>query len=163
MESSMTYDINELDFINLNSGNKNLIIFENNLDVDFITKIKDNYENIYFALLSNDKRVLKLSENVMTYKKLLVEDISRKFTGSSIMEDDELISLLTSNSSFDVIYPFVGENLSFINNNSASDHLNFIHLEDDIHCFQFCKKGFFNFKKNIPSIVKNIMNQDQLF
>ena len=54
----MTYDINELDFINLNSGNKNLIIFENNLDVDFITKIKENYENIYFALLSNDKRVL---------------------------------------------------------------------------------------------------------
>ena len=31
MESSMTYEINELDFINLNSGNKNLIIFENNL------------------------------------------------------------------------------------------------------------------------------------
>ena len=70
MESTMTYDINEIDFINLNSGNKNLIIFENNLDVDFITKIKDNYENIYFALLSNDKRVLKLSENVMTYKNL---------------------------------------------------------------------------------------------
>ena len=163
MESSMTYDTNELDFINLNSGNKNLIIFENNLDVDFITKIKDNYENIYFALLSNDKRVLKLSENVMTYKNLLVEDISKKFTGSSIMVDDELISLLTSNSSFDVIYPFVGENLSFINNHSISDHLNFIYLDDDIHCLQFCKKGFFNFKKNIPSIVKNIMNQDQLF
>ena len=163
MESSMTYDTNELDFINLNSGNKNLIIFENNLDVEFITKIKDNYENIYFALLSNDKRVLKLSENVMTYKNLLVEDISKKFTGSSIMVDDELISLLTSNSSFDVIYPFVGENLSFINNHSVSDHLNFIYLDDDIHCLQFCKKGFFNFKKNIPSIVKNIMNQDQLF
>ena len=133
------------------------------MKIEFIKRRRNNYENIYFALLSNDKRVLKLSENVMTYKKLLVEDISRKFTGSSIMEDDELMSLLNSNSSFDVIYPFVGENLSFINNNSASDRLNFIHLEHDIHCLQFCKKGFFNFKKNIPSILKNIMNQDQLF
>ena len=70
------------------------------------------------------------------------------------MVDDELISLLTSNSSFDVIYPFVGENLSFINNHSVSDHLNFIYLDDDIHCLQFCKKGFFNFKKNIPSLLK---------
>ena len=126
VQSSATYDINELDFLNLSKGKKNLIIFENNLDLDFITKIKDNYENIYFALLSNDKRVLKLSENVMTYKRLLVEDISRKFTGSSIMVDDELISLLTSNSSFDVIYPFVGENLSCINNHSVSDKLIFI-------------------------------------
>ena len=163
VESSMTYDINELDFLNLKSGNKNLIIFENNLDVEFITKIKDNYENIYFALLSNDKRVIELSDNVMTYKKLLVEDISKKFTGSSVMVDDGLISLLNSIPSFDVIYPFVGENLSFINNHSTLDKLNFIYLEDDIHCLQFCKKGFFNFKKNIPSIVKNIMKQDQLF
>ena len=163
VESSATYDINELDFLNLSSGNKNLIIFENNLDLDFITKIKDKYENIYFALLSNDKRVLKLSENVMAYKKLLVEDTSKKITGSSIMVDDELISLLNCNSSFDVIYPFIGENHSFINNHSVSDNISFLYLEDDIHCLQFCKKGFFNFKKNIPSIVKNIMNQDQLF
>ena len=70
------------------------------------------------------------------------------------MEDDELISLLTSNSSFDVIYPFVGENLSFINNHSVSDHLNFIYLDDDIHCLQFCKKVSLILKKIYRRLLK---------
>ena len=36
--------------------------------------------------------------------------------------------------------------------------INFITREEDIFCWEFSNKGFFNFKKNIPDILKKFSN-----
>ena len=61
----------------------------------------------------------------------------------------------------DIIYPNVGENLDFIAKISKENHLktNYLYREIDLFCWQYCQKGFFNFKKNIPFILNEIRNK----
>ena len=56
---------------------------------------------------------------------------------------------------FDVVYPFIGENLDFLTGiETAGDiQLSYLVREEDLFAWQFAKKGFFNFKKNIKQIV----------
>ena len=58
----------------------------------------------------------------------------------------------------DVIYPCVGENLSFLKSIKKKKNLNynFIVREGDEFCWQFSNKGYFNFKSNIPKIIQKI-------
>jgi len=41
--------------------------------------------------------------------------------------------------------------------------LHFIGLKEDIFCWQYSKKGFFNFKKNIPEVINYLFHEDDLF
>ena len=157
-----TYDINEIYFSNQKSNNNTLLIFDDNLDYQFINDIKNNYDKLYFIFLSNDHRSISLSENVISFKKSIIDDISSKFEGSVILDGHECISLLDSKS-IDIIYPNIGDNLTYINSHSKTGDINFIYHEHDLTCWQFSKKGFFNFKKNIPDIIKKINNTKDLF
>ena len=58
----------------------------------------------------------------------------------------------------DVIYPSIGENLSFLKSIKKKKNLNynFIVREGDEFCWQFSNKGYFNFKSNIPKIIQKI-------
>ena len=58
---------------------------------------------------------------------------------------------------FDVIYPCIGENYSYLNNVKKTRNLklNFILRDEDRFSWQFSSKGFFNFKNNIPKIITN--------
>ena len=51
------------------------------------------------------------------------------------------------------LYPNVGENLDYLQLNELKN-IEFIYREIDQFSWQFCNKGFFNFKSYIPKIVK---------
>ena len=163
LTSSKIYNVNELDFSNFRSNNDNLMVFDSNLDFQFINHCKDRYKKIYFVLLLNDHRKIALSERVISFKKALIDDISSKFDQSIILNGDDCITLLDGDETFDIIYPSIGENLSFINSYKKSEKTNFVYNERDLECWKFSKKGFFNFKKNIPGIIKNLNSNGELF
>ena len=50
------------------------------------------------------------------------------------------------------LYPTVGENLDYLQL-SELKNIEFIYREIDQFSWQFCNKGFFNFKNYIPKIV----------
>ena len=54
-------------------------------------------------------------------------------------------------SDFYILYPCVGENLDFVMSNLSN--YKFIYRELDQFSWQFCNKGFFNFKTYIPKII----------
>ena len=49
------------------------------------------------------------------------------------------------------LYPTVGENLDYLNSNNIK--LNFLYRKLDQYSWQYCNKGFFNFKNYIPKII----------
>ena len=59
---------------------------------------------------------------------------------------------------FDVVYPFVGENLDYIKRleSDLKLNLNFLVRREDRFCIPLCNKGFFDFKKSIPKIIEII-------
>ena len=52
------------------------------------------------------------------------------------------------------LYPTVGENLDFIQNNKL-ENIKFLYRKLDQFSWQYCNKGFFNFKNYIPKIIAN--------
>ena len=50
------------------------------------------------------------------------------------------------------LYPTVGENLDYIKSNQLKN-IQFLYREIDQFSWQFCNKGFFNFKNYIPKII----------
>ena len=58
------------------NSNENLLFFENEMHLDF--KDLKKYKNIYFVLLSNDNRKLKLGQKVLDYKSKIINDHKKK-------------------------------------------------------------------------------------
>ena len=67
-------------------------------------------------------------------------------------------SITEKERSFDVVYPFVGESLDYLNalKKKLALEISFLHRKQDLFCISFCNKGFFNFKQNIPQIIEEI-------
>ena len=49
------------------------------------------------------------------------------------------------------LYPTIGENLDYINSNNIK--IDFLYRKLDQYSWQYCNKGFFNFKNHIPKII----------
>ena len=134
--------------------NEQLIVFENEMHIDFFDPKK--YKKIYFVLLDNKNRSLKLSSKVIDYKKAIVKSQFNEFQfKAELLDENGLINLIKNSKKFDVVYPSIGENLSFlkrlIKNNDLD--INFITRNEDEFCWKFSNKGYFNFKSNIPIIL----------
>ena len=134
--------------------NDNLIIFENEMYEDFIEKKR--YKKIYFVLLGNENRSVKLSTKVMDYKKDVIKSRLNEIKyEAELLDGNSLTNLAKTSKSFDVIYPSIGENFSFfkmlIKKNDLN--INFITRAEDEFCWKFSNKGYFNFKSNIPIIL----------
>ena len=72
--------------------------------------------------------------------------------------DSEIIDLSeiqNINEIFYGLYPTVGENLDFINTNNLK--IEFLYRKLDQFSWQYCNKGFFNFKNYIPKIVQEFI------
>ena len=134
--------------------NDNLIIFENEMHEDFLEKKR--YKKIYFVLLGNENRSVKLSTKVLDYKKDVMKSRLNEIKyEAELLDGNSLTNLAKTSKSFDVIYPSIGENFSFFKMLVKKNNLdiNFITREEDEFCWKFSNKGYFNFKSNIPIIL----------
>ncbi len=142
--------------LNLNfeaNFNENLIVFENELNLEN-RKLKD-YKNIYLILLSNDVRKIKLEKRVFEFKLKMINDQKKRFNQIQVYDEKKFKTLIEKVKYFDVIYPCIGENYSYLSNVKKTRNLklNFILRDEDKFSWQFSNKGFFNFKNNIPKII----------
>ena len=152
------YDIQELKLFNSKKSNDELLILDNNIDFKNNKIILNKYKNIYLLSLDNDHRKIKLCDNVLSFKNLLIKEYSGTIPHSKIISYNELLDIMKKVTNIDILYPGIGENLSFIQKLKNKDKFNYIYNENDLFCWKFSKKGFFNFKNNIPSIIERITN-----
>ena len=148
------YKILPIEFKNNEKKFENLIVFDNETNPNFLTLEK--YKKIYYILLTLDERELKLSDQVLKYKKTLIENqINDLNTDIEFIDGNKFIELSNNINNFDVIYPCVGENMSFLERIIEKNNLgvNYIVRDEDKFCWQFSNKGYFNFKSNIPKIL----------
>ena len=148
-----TYSIIKNDFINPTiNEDKTLIIFENSLSFEISNLKEFKFDKIILAVNSNEFRQVKLSDNVIKFKSELINDQLERIESLSI--NCEIVSvdkLKEIKSDFYILYPCVGENLDFVMSNLSN--YKFIYRELDQFSWQFCNKGFFNFKTYIPKII----------
>ena len=158
INSDKFYAIEQLKHAHNETLNDTLVIFDNNLDFKNNKKLTKKYKNIYVLSLENNAREIKLSDDVLSFKDSLINEYSNTITNSKVVSSGELFKIIEGVSAIDVLYPGIGENLSFIKKLSNTTKLNYIYDEKDLFCWKFSKKGFFNFKKNIPEIIKTVIN-----
>jgi len=151
--SDKTYAALKPEFINpQNLEEKNLLIFENNLSFEISDFNDQKFKKIFLVSNKNENRTIKLSEKLMTFKTQLIKDQKKRLKEKSI--DSEIIDLSEIHSINETsygLYPTVGENLDFINTNNLK--IEFLYRKLDQFSWQYCNKGFFNFKNYIPKII----------
>ena len=152
--SEKSYQIIKQDFNNpQNIENKNLLIFENNLSFEITDFKENNFKKIYLVSNKNENRAIKLSEKLVKFKSHLIEDQEQRLKNQSIDCQIIDISELTNIENYYGLYPTVGENLDFLNSNNLK--IDFLYRNLDQLAWQYCNKGFFNFKNYIPKIVSS--------
>jgi hypothetical protein len=151
--SNKTYSASKLELNNpQNLEEKNLLIFENNLSFE-ISDFKDQkFNKVFLVSNKNENRTIELSEKLMKFKSQLIEDQKKRLEEKSI--DTEIINLSeiqNINETSYGLYPTVGENLDYIKTNNLK--IEFLYRKLDQFSWQYCNKGFFNFKNYIPKII----------
>ena len=152
--SEKSYQIIKQDFNNPQKiENKNLLIFENNLSFEITDFKENNFKKIYLVSNKNENRTIKLSEKLVKFKSHLIEDQLQRLKNQSIDCQIIDISELKNIGNYYCLYPTVGENLDFLNSNNLK--IDFLYRNLDQLAWQYCNKGFFNFKNYIPKIVSS--------
>ena len=154
--SEKTYSVLKQDFNNPhNIENKSLLIFENNLSFEVSDFQNNNFKEIYIISNKNENRSIKLSEQLVKFKSLLIEDQIHRLKDKSIDCKFVDISEIRNIDNCYGLYPTVGENLDYINSNNLK--IDFLYRKLDQYSWQYCNKGFFNFKNYIPKIISNFI------
>ena len=151
--SEKTYSIIKQDFNNpKNIEDKSLLIFENNLSFENTDFQNTKFKKIYLVFNKNQNRSIKLSEKVEKFKLLLISDQEQRLKDQSIdCNSIDISEIKNINENYVALYPTVGENLDYLNLNSLE--INFLYRKLDQYSWQYCNKGFFNFKNYIPKII----------
>ncbi len=151
--SGKTYSIVKQNFANPKDiDSDNLLIFENNLSFE-ITDFKDfEFKKIYLVSNKNENRSIKLSDKVIEFKSLLIKDQEQRIKNQSLeCEIIDISEVKKIGENIIGLYPTVGENLDYLNSNDIT--FDFLYRKLDQHSWQYCNKGFFNFKNYIPKII----------
>ena len=130
-----------------------LLVFDNNLSMEFADFKGHNFKKILIVSNTNETRQIQLSENTLNFKTLLINDqlnrLKEKSITAEVIKIDELKNIKEPTYA---LYPTVGENLDYLQLGELKN-IEFIYREIDQFSWQFCNKGFFNFKNYIPKIV----------
>ena len=150
------YKLSSLEINKEDLESDTLIFFESEQNIETLN-LKD-YRNIYCVFLNNEKRKIKFDEKVINFKKKIIEDQVNRFSNIKIIDEINFDKYTNEIKNLDVIYPSIGENLSFLKSIKKKKNLNynFIVRDGDEFCWQFSNKGYFNFKSNIPKIIQKI-------
>ncbi len=150
--SEKTYSIVKKDFSNKNIDDENLFIFENCLSFETTDFQNHKFKKIYIISNKNENRSIKLSEKVIKFKALLVDDQKQRLENNSInCEVVDISEIKNINEKVIALYPTVGENLDYLNSNNLK--IDFLYRKLDQYSWHYCNKGFFNFKNYIPKII----------
>ena len=149
-----SYSITEKNFTNPHLlEDKVLLVFDNNLSIELVDFKGHNFKKILIISNTNETRQTQLSENTLNFKTLLINDqlnrLKEKSITAEVIKIDELKNIKEP---VYALYPTVGENLNYLQLNELKN-IEFIYREIDQFSWQFCNKGFFNFKSYIPQIV----------
>ena len=100
----------------------------------------------------NENRSIKLSEKVIEFKSHLIKDQEQRIKNQSInCEIVDISEVKNIGDNIIALYPTVGENLDYLNSNDIT--FDFLYRKLDQYSWQYCNKGFFNFKNYIPKII----------
>ena len=151
--TNKVYSALKLEFNNpQNLEEKNLFIFENNLSFEISEFNNKKFKKIFLILNKNENRTIKLSEKLLEFKSQLIEDQKKRLEKKSInCEIIDLSEIQNINETSYGLYPTVGESLDYINTNNLK--IEFLYRKLDQFSWQYCNKGFFNFKNYIPKII----------
>ena len=152
--SEKTYTIIKQDFINPSiDEQKPLVIFDNNLSFESSNFTDTQFKKIILIKQNNENREIKLSENVVKFKELLNEDQKKRLEQKNIeCQILDINDLKNIDEDFYILYPSIGESLDFLIKLNLKNY-KFLYRSLDSFSWQFCNKGFFNFKNHIPKIV----------
>ena len=152
--SNKSYPLIKRNFNNpQNLEEKNLLIFENNLSFEITDFQENNFKKIYIISNKNENRSIKLSEKLVKFKSLLMKDQEQRLKDKSIDCEVIDISEVKNIENYYSLYPTVGENLDYLNSNNIK--MVFLYRNLDQLSWQYCNKGFFNFKNYIPKIISS--------
>ena len=150
--SKRTYSIIKQDFSNpQNIEDKSLLIFENNLSFEITDFQNNKFKKVHLISNKNENRSIKLDEKVVKFKSLLIRDQEQRLKNNSIDCEITDISEIKNIENSCALYPTVGENLDYLNSNNIKT--DFLFRKLDQYSWQYCNKGFFNFKNYIPKII----------
>ncbi len=151
--SDKTYPVNKKDFLNSEIlEDQTLLIFENNMTFEFSDFKEHKFKKI-LLVLNNTNRAIKLSEKVLKFKSDLLKDQKTRLEEESInCEIINIDDLKNIAENVYALYPTVGENFDFIQNNNLNN-IKLLYRKLDQFSWQYCNKGFFNFKNYIPKII----------
>jgi hypothetical protein len=151
--SDKNYSVNKKDFLNSEIlEDQTLLIFENNMAFEFSDFKEHKFKKI-LLVLNNTNRAIKLSEKVLKFKADLLRDQKIRLEEKSInCEIINISDLKNIAENIYALYPTVGENFDFIQNNNLNN-IKLLYRKLDQFSWQYCNKGFFNFKNYIPKII----------
>ncbi len=150
--SGKSYSIIKQDFSNPEIvADQNLLVFENNLSFETTDFQNHKFKKIFIISNKNENRSIKLSQKVIKFKSLLMEDQRQRLEDRSIECEIIDIAEIQNIENCYGLYPTIGENLNYLNSNNFK--INFLFRDLDQSSWQYCNKGFFNFKNYIPKII----------
>ena len=135
---------------------QNLLIFENNLCFETADYKNQNFKKIFLISNKNENKEVKLSEKVIKFKASLFEDQKKRLEEKSIQCEILDISEIKNLDDAYALYPNVGENLYYLKL-KGFNNIKFLYRKLDQFSWQYCNKGFFNFKNYIPKIIQKFI------
>ena len=152
--SEKTYSIVKQNFTNpVINDQKTLVIFDNNLSFESSDFTDVKFKKVLLIQQNNENRNIKLSENIVKFKGLLINDQKTRLEEKNIdCEILDINELEKTNEDLLILYPSIGEALDYLNKINIKNY-KFLYRNLDMFSWQFCNKGFFNFKNHIPKII----------